>query len=482
MNLRLLILVLPIVFLGVGGCVNREAQAQAKRTSAVLSDPVALVRVEVAKSEPFVDLQEITGSLTSADDTQIGAKVPGRLIQVLVKDGDSVSAGQLLAVQDSREARTRLRQAQSQLDSALASLRQAQADAVEGPRRSSATVRAARAQLASAEAQLLKARNGARSEERRQAEAQLTAATTNLEIAKKDLDRGEKLLAEGAISQRDFDRFRQQHAGAVAQFESARETVRILQNATRPEDIRALESQVQAAREQLQTALSGQRMDSVYADRVAQARAQVSSAQDQIDLAQQGVGDAEIRAPFAGRIAGKPMQIGTYLGPGTPFARLVGTDGIYFEGDVPEVKINQVQIGMPVTISLDALPGRFFSGTVAAVNPQAESLGRLFRVRVMFAGAPADLKAGMFARGKVELSRSESAITVPSNALISKGERTVVFVVSDGKAVERQVTRRRERGDRVEVEGLNPGDNVVIRGQQLLQAGATVRVETDSKE
>lgn len=477
MNRIQLIAYIAIAAFATQGCVNRDAQAQAKKTQAVLSDTVLPVDIEVAKAKPFVEMLEITGSLTSADDTQVGARIAGRLVQVLVKDGEQVSTGQLLAVQDSRDGRIRLRQAQSQLDVALASLREAEANAVQGPRRSLAAVRAARAQLASAEANLLKARNGARSEERRQAEAQLRAAKTSLDIAKKDLDRGQKLLSEGAISEKEFDRYRQAYANALAQYESAIESNKIAAGATRFEDIRALESQVSAAREQLQTALANQSLDTQYRDRVSQAQAQVRSAQDQIDLAQQAVGDAEIRAPFAGRVAGKPLQIGAFAAPGTPVVRLVGSEGIYFEGQVPEVKINSIKSGMPVTIQLDAMSGRFFSGYIAAISPQAESLGRLYKVRVTLAGYPEELKVGMFARAKVELNRRTDVITIPAGAILGETGSQYVYVVDGTKAIKRVIEPGQSQAGRVEVTGISDGDRVVIQGQSQLQSGSTVRVE-----
>lgn len=476
------LIIIPIVAtLALVGCVNRDAQAQAKKTQEVLADQVVPVRVETAIAKPFAVMLEVTGSLTSNEDSEVGAKVGGRLVYVGVKDGDTVLAGQVLARQDAREALTRVRQAQSQLNSALSSLRQAETEAMVAPQRSAAAVRGARAQLATAEANLLKARNGARSEEKRQAEAQLRAAKTTLDIAKKDLDRGQKLLNEGAISERDFDRYRQAYANALAQYESAIEANRLAQSSSRPEDIRALESQVSAAREQLQSTLANQRLDVQSRDRVDGARAQVSAARDAVDLARQGVEDATIRAPFSGKVAGKPVQIGTFVGPGTPVVRLVGGQGIYFEGEVPEVKVAKVRVGMPMAIQIDALQNRMFSGIVAAISPQSESLGRLYKVRITLNGSPGDIKAGMFARAKVETDQIPDAITIPSGAMLGDEGSKYVYVVDGGKAVKRMVTPSLTQAGRVVVTGVSEGDQVIIQGQTLVAGGTTVRVEGAKK-
>ncbi|MCC6685548.1 MAG: efflux RND transporter periplasmic adaptor subunit [Fimbriimonadaceae bacterium] len=480
MNRLVFIPIISAVLLS--GCVNRDAQAQAKKTQTVLADQVVPVRVETTIAKPFATLLEITGSLTSNDDSEVGARVGGRLVAVLVKDGDSVVAGQVLARQDTREALTRVRQAQAQLSSALAGLREAQTAAMVAPQRSTATVRAARAQLATAEANLLKARNGARSEEKRQAEAQLRAAKTNLEIARKDMDRGQKLLDEGAISERAFDQYRQTYANALAQYESALEANSLVQAGSRSEDIKALESQVSAAREQLQSALASQRLDPQYRDRVSGALAQVDSARDAVALAMQQVTDATIRAPFSGKVAGKPLQIGTFAGPGTTVVHLVGSQGIYFEGEVPEMRISKVTAGLQMSIQLDALQGRLFSGTVAAVSPQAESLGRLYKVRITMNGNPPDIKSGMFARAKIETDTIPDAITVPSSAVLGDEGAKYVYVVQDGKAMKRSVTvGLTQAGRALVLQGLSEGDKVVVQGQTLLASGTTVRIEDSGK-
>lgn len=473
---------LPILAsLALGGCVNRGAQAQAKKTQEVLADPIVPVRTETAVLKPFVVLMEITGSLTSADDAEVGAKVGGRLVSVHVREGDQVMTGQILARQDSREAQTRVRQANSQLSAALAALRQAETEAVVAPQRSLAAVRAARAQLATAEANLLKARNGARTEEKRQAEAQLRAAKTNLDIAKKDLDRGQTLLDQGAISERDFDRYRQTYANALAQYESAIEASNLAQSASRPEDIRALESQVAAAREQLQSALANQRLDVQSRDKVMAAQAQVSSARDAIDLARQQVEDATIRAPFPGKVSGKPTQVGTYVGSGITVVRLIGGQGIYFEGEVPEVKISEVKVGMPMNIRLDALKGQMFSGTVAAISPAAESLGRLYKVRVTLNGSSPGLKAGMFARAQIETDRIPNAITIPSGAMLGDEGTKYVYVVLEGKASRKSVTPSLNQAGRTLVDGISEGDKVIIQGQTLISTGSQVSIQGNVK-
>ncbi len=482
MNRSLLFGIFLIAGLSLTGCVNRQAQAEAKETQTVLADRSVPVQVVTASPTDFVTTLQISGNLTSGDDSVLTAQAPGRLVAVFVKDGDAVTAGQVLARQDTTDAQTRIRQAQSQVAAARASLRQAQNDAVVRPQESSSAVRAARAQLAQAESALLRARNGARVEERAQADAAVRAAKTALDIAKSDLQRAERLFGEGAISQRELDQYRLGHANALAAYENSLEQKRIVMNATRSEDLQSAEAGVRLARENLQQALASQRADVQFGDRVDAARAALAGAEDAEVLARQAVEDAIIRAPYSGRIAGKPLQPGQYLAPGSPFARIVGLEGIYFEGDVPESQVAQLKPGMTVAVTVDALKNQALTGTIAAVNPSGESLGRLFKVRISLDNLPDGLRSGMFARGSVELARDPGAILLPPSAVIGLGTQRTVWIAAGTKAAKRTVTVNGSQSNRLRVIGVREGEKVVVSGQNQLSEGAVIRIETPKEQ
>lgn len=476
----------PLLFLALvalvagSGCVNREAQAQGKRTQEIVQDQTVPIQVAAVTPRTVVRTLEVTGAMSNSDDTSLTALTAGRITAVFVKDGDTVSAGQIIARQETTDASTRLRQAQSQVNAARAALSQALNDARVGPERSAIGVRAARAQLAQSEAALLRLRNGSRREERAQAESQVNAANANLKATKADYDRAKNLLAEGAISQREFDQRQLAYETALAQYQGAVETANLVRTATRDEDIKQAEAGVRAARENLQNALAAQKSDVQYQDRVDAARANLATAEDGVALARQAIDDAVVRAPMSGRISGKPAQPGQYAGPGTPIARLIGMDGIYFEGDVPETDVTKLQPGMPVSVTLEALAGQTLNGRIAAINPAAQNLGRLFKVRVTLDSTPAELKTGMFARGRIEVGRQEDAILVPRQTVLRDGDKRYVYVRQGDKAVRREVKVLGEQDGQVQVSGLSAGEELVTTGQNLLTNGAKVRIEKES--
>lgn len=473
------------------GCVDRNAQAQAKRTEQIITDPVVVVTATTAQTRTIAETLEITGSVTTADDTQVSAKGAGKLVSVTVRDGDPVRPGQVIAQLETTQLQTQLRQALAQVAQARAGLSQAISNAAINPSRSAAGVRQAQAQLAaarqqlkSAEAQYARVRNGARPEERRQAEANVAAAKQNLDTAQKNLNRVSRLVAEGALAASALDNAQNQYQSAASQYENALQALNIVQTGARSEDLLVAQAAVGQAREAVRQAQEGvrvaeaqQRLDVTFNDQVAAAQAQVSAAQAQVQSIQTSIADATIRAPFGGRISGKPLQPGTVVSPGVPIARIVGGEGAYFEGQVPEVSVARITVGQQVQVTVDALPGQRYTGTVVAVSPQGESVGRLFRVRISLLGATESLKPGMFARGNVQLRVVPNAVVVPATAIVRRSNQDLVFIAQGETAKRVNVRRGLQQGDLVQIDGVNPGDRVIVQGQSALEDGSKIREE-----
>lgn len=461
------------------GCADRGAQAEAAQTRETLGDKTILVEGTTTKFENAEVTLDLTGQITTSDDTVIGAMNSGRLVAMYVKEGDTVSAGQVIAKQDTSDLETRRRQAASQVQAAQSQLRQAQNSARLSPAQSASAVAAARAQLAQAESALLKLRNGAVAEERSQAEARMRAAKTSLDVAKAAMDRADRLLKEGAISVRDYDQARAAYANALAQYETAVEQRNLAFRSARDEDIRSAEAGVRQARENLQGALARQRLDVQFTEQVSAAQANLQNAREAVDLVNQSIENANVRAPFSGRIYGKPAQVGAMLMPGAPVARMVGREGLYFEGDVPESSIGQVEIGMPVTVHITAFKDRSDAGRVLAISPVSEDLGRLYKVRVGLENVDERVRVGMFAKGSLVAETLDNVIMLPSEAIVDPTGTPAVFVVTgDAKSKVRKqlVTVRRKIGDRSVVSGINAGEIVVVTGQLNLEPNSVIRL------
>lgn len=461
----------------IGGCVNREAQEQAKKTQEILSDPSILVDVKELKPEVLLTELEISGQMVAQMDAQVGAKVGARLVEVYVKDGDHVNAGQAIARQESSDIYAQVRQAQAALNVAQNQLTQAVAEHRQGPVRSQASVKASEARLQQARANLEKLLKGARSEEREQVKAQVAAARSNMETAKMALARDEELYKQGAISQQDVERSRNQYQTALSQYEQALENWRMMENGSRSEDIAAARERVREAEEALKSDRAQKNLDVQFSLREDSARAQVDAAREQLRIARNNLGETTIRSPFTGTISGRPLQSGTYVAPGTPVARVVGSGSTYFEGEVPESKIGVLAEGSAVRISTSGSGVDPIMGRVLAINPIGSETGRIFRVRVGLNSVPTNVRPGMFARGKIELDRVDGALLIPTPAVVKEGDKTYVFVADNLKAKKRAIKVLREQKGMSQIEGLADGAKVVVRGQEKLTDGAVIKIE-----
>jgi len=476
--------------LASAGCVDRAAQSQAKRTQAIVTDPVQTVAAVPAKTMTLTQNLEVTGDVTTASDTQVGAKTTGRIVSVNVRDGDHVSAGQVVAVQDTVPLQAQLTQAQAGVLTAQAGLAQAQSTLTQAirnadinPSRSTASVLSARAALKQAQANLAKELTGARPQERAQAEAALNSAKANMDMNKKQLDRIKVLVEQGALAGSQLDQQEATYESALATYQNAKEALDLLQVGNRQEDIDAAREQVAQADEALRTAEASKKLDPLYMDQVAAAKAGVASAkasvlnaQQQVVLARQAISDAVIRAPFAGQISGKPVEAGTIAGPGTTVMRIIGSSGIYFEGNVPSDSIDRVQPGQPVDITVSENGSNTYKGKVAAISPLGSSIGRLFTIRVQFIGAPGEIRPGMFATGEIQLQAIQDAVVVPIQAIQERDGKQVVYLAEDGKAKRVTVELGLKQGDLQEVKGLQAGAQVIIEGQDRVSDGAKIKL------
>ncbi len=470
-----------VAALAVTGCVNREAQDQAKRTEQKLSDTRIPVTTESVMLSDFPETVEITGQIATGEDTQIGATAAGKLVAVYVKEGDSVSAGQTIASIEQQDSLTRLQQARAQVDSARSQLQQAINESKAAPTRTDAGIRAAEIAVKTAEENLRKLRAGSREAEKKQAQAAVARAESDMKVAKQNVDRQRRLFAEGAIARADLERAENQYEVSLAAYESAIQQLALINDPYRDEDIRIAEQQVASAREQLRIQKANQITDVNFKERIEAARANLRSAEEGVRLAQKALSDTIVRAPFSGRVVGKPLQPGTVVAPGTSVARLVSSGGLYFEADVPEITLPRVLVGSSVSVTIDALGGAVLSGSVAAINPVASDVARLYKVRIVFAENLPALKPGMFGKGQLRLGSFTNIARVPADAVVRDGENTWVYIVENSKAKRAKVkVLANPEGDSV-VQGLEGGQSIVVKGQALLFEGVEVKEDDGTK-
>jgi HlyD family secretion protein len=291
-----------------------------------------------------------------ATEVTLAPDVGGRILELLVKEGDRVTAGDLVARLDTRDTELQLRRTDADRASASAQLRLLQA--------------------------------GSRAEDIRQADAQVQAADADasaidadLRSAELDLQRFEQLLEANAGSrkQRDdaqarVDVARQRQRGARDRVNAARETAERLRQGARPEEIDA-------------------------------ARARVSAVDAQIATLKKAVADARVVAPVGGIVTQKLAEVGELLAPRSPIVVVTDLDHAWANVFVPEPLVPKIRIGQMATVFTDA-GGSGLQGTVTFVSPQAEFTPRnvqtaeersklVYRIKVTVDNKAGTLKPGM---------------------------------------------------------------------------------------
>jgi membrane fusion protein (multidrug efflux system) len=184
----------------------------------------------------------------------------------------------------------------------------------------------------------------------------------------------------------------------------------------------------------------------------------------------------DIRAPFAGIIGLRSVSIGDYVKEGADMVNLEAIDPLKVDFRVPEMFMQQVQVGQPLSIALDALPGKTFEGHVTAVNPLLDTAGRSVVIRAQVRNADTSLRPGMFARVRLATKIPQDSLVVPEQALVPQGNEQYVFKIVDGKALRGKVEIGQRRDGKAEiVSGIGPDDMIVTAGQLKLRDGTPVQ-------
>ena len=190
-----------------------------------------------------------------------------------------------------------------------------------------------------------------------------------------------------------------------------------------------------------------------------------------------------VTAPFAGVVSRRFTELGEWVGAGQPVLELVATDRLRLDLQVPQDYFADLVNGQTVRIRVDALGGGEIAGRVQARVPVADAGSRTFLVRVVTDEPDPRLSPGMSAQALFAIPRTGAALSVPRDALLrTAGGETRVWVVettADGglRASARSVQPGLGSGEQVEIRtGLEPGMQVVVRGNELLREGQPVRL------
>ena len=276
-------------------------------------------------------------------DAQLGFKIPGRVVERFVSEGDRITAGQLVARLDDIEQKEQV------------------------------TFR--RAELAAAEAALAALQAGSRPEEIAAGQASLRSAEAECDRARLDFARQKELRGKDAIADRELEASQAQLNVAEARASEAAERLKLVQAGPRSEDI-------------------------------AQGRARVEQSRAAVALAETQVDNTRLSSPLAGIILSQNIEPGEYVSPGTPVVTVADTAHVWVRAYVNQTDLGRVRLGQKIVVRTDTIPNKSYEGTVGFIASEAEFTPKtvqttkervklVFRIKIDLANPNDELKPGM---------------------------------------------------------------------------------------
>jgi len=249
--------------------------------------------------------------------------------------------------------------------------------------------------------------------------------------------------------------------------------------------LRAVEAQTGLARLNVVRARYLRTNNFISQSQLDDAEAALKQTQANADVVRTTIAKKTIRAPFAGRLGIRLVNLGEYLETGKPIVSLQSLDSVYAEFALPQQELARLHTGMRVRLTTDAYAGRQFEGTLTTINPGLDQSTRSIGLQATFDNPEQLLRPGMFARVEVLLPEEQTVLVILATAVLSAPYGDSVYVIESKPAKEQgrteSVVRQQfirtgpARGDFLSVEsGLQSGERVVSSGAFKLRNGMSV--------
>lgn len=205
-----------------------------------------------------------------------------------------------------------------------------------------------------------------------------------------------------------------------------------------------------------------------------------------------------VKAPVSGTVTSFPLSIGATAGPASPVGQISSTEKLEIQMNVAERFISRIKNGQSATVTFDAYPGDRFSARVFEISPVLDTSTRTLKVKLRLDPPDDKIKSGMYARIKLVTEELSNAIVIPYDALVSRDDKMYAFTVARTETDEKNTTDEQngipavahltevKQGihvdDKIEItEGLSAGQEIVVRGQTLLNDGSKINIMNAEK-
>jgi HlyD family secretion protein len=348
-------------------------------------------------------------------EVNIAFKTAGKLIERTVDEGDSVKKGQVIARLDRDQLVAQRQREVAGLESAESQLAQAKTSLEWQKDTLAADIEQRRGDLASNEARLAELKNGARPQEKLDAQAAVDSAQSEVERSKKDWDRAQVLHRDDDISTAQFDQYRNRYETAVANLNSAKERQGLVLAGPRVEVINAQQAMVERMRGALKmaqaNALEMKRREQELTTRTAE----IARSQASIALIDSQLADTIAASPVDGVVLVKAADPGEVLSAGTTVVTIGDIEHPWLRGYIDETDLGKVKLGSKVKVTTDSYKGKTYDGRVSFIASEAEFTPKqiqtqqervklVYRIKIDLDNSRRELKSNMPADGEIVLN------------------------------------------------------------------------------
>ena len=339
-------------------------------------------------------------------DVSLAFKVPGKVVGVLVDEGDFISEGVLLAKLENNELSKQREEALANLKSARSRLREMEAQITFQRENVRAQIDQKKAQFSQAEAGLEKALTGSRRQEIEGAEATVRRAEAEFDRARGDWERAQVLFGNEDISRAQFEAYRAAFEASQANLEESRERSAITREGPRKEDIEIARAVVAQARAGLELAESLKLDIKRNEQAVDTIRAEIEAVEAQIAVLEIQLEDTELKSPLAGVILVKAAEEGEVVPSGSPILVVGDLEHPWVRGYLSETDLGRVKLGDHVKVTTDSYPGKIYWARVSFISSEAEFTPKqiqsaqervklVYRIKVDISNEDQELKLNM---------------------------------------------------------------------------------------
>ena len=231
-----------------------------------------------------------------------------------------------------------------------------------------------------------------------------------------------------------------------------------------------------------QTELGVKDLQASYASQIEQLQVQASDsslnlAQVQLTQARDALDNATVTAPVDGTVSQVNVQVGNMATSAQAAIGLTNASSLYSSLSVAENLVNRLAKDQAVKVTVPSVSEKSLVGKIDNISPTSDPRTQLYPIKIAMSNPDGLIKPGMFAKVELTTDQKADVLATKSEAVVLKNGKTIVYVVSGDKAVAKEVVTGLDTGVDIEIlKGLNLNDQVIIKGQTLVDEGSKVKI------